>query len=329
MGIAACGGRLQFQLELLEPDAADLPEHFVSPKDAGASLDGPAPSEKEAAAEAAVVTCTRCSAYGESTALGPIESPLIELSGLAASRRHPGLVYAHNDSGDSPRFFALGKAGEIAAEIDLKGAAAVDWEDMAIGPCPSGSCVYLADIGDNGLIRKEYAIYRVPEPETLPTDGRTVSVDCERFPFVYPDGAHNAETLLVHPSTGRLFVVTKAGGVPATVYEMPLPLKPSQSTTLIRLTTISLSAQAGVITGGDFHPCSDRMLLRTYAALYEFSNPPGASIEALFEASPTQVPAMLEPVGEAVTYAVDGRGYFTASETVPGTTTMLNFTSCR
>jgi hypothetical protein len=317
-------------LELVEPDAGEIPDHYVAPNDAGPALVAAARADNEAAPERdSGVTCNTCSAYADPTALGPVESPLVELSGLAASRRHPGIVYAHNDSGDSARFFALDKDSEIVAEVDLKGATAIDWEDMAIGPCPSGSCVYLADIGDNGLSRREYAIYRVAEPETLPGDGRSVSVDCERFPFVYPDGAHNAETLLVHPATGRLFVVTKAGGVPATVYEMPLPLKAYQSTTLVRLTTMSLSYQAGVITGGDFHPCANRMLLRTYAAVYELSNPPGAEIESLFSASPIQVPAALEPVGEAVAYAADGRGYFTASEAVAGQTPMLNFTSCR
>jgi len=312
-------------LELPETsDAGRVPDQLVPQEDASGRLDAPV----EASAEAGALTCTSCSSYDQPTALGPIASTLFELSGLAASRHHPGVLYAHNDSGDYARFFALDNEGGIVAEIDLKGAIDTDWEDMAMGPCATGSCIYLGDIGDNHLTRTEYAIYRVPEPETLPSDGRTLSVNYERFPFVYPDGAHNAETLLVHPSSGRLFVITKVGGVPSTVYEMPLPFKADQATTLILVTTVSVPAKAGVITGGDFHPCAERLLLRTYAALYELSNLPGAPLEALFAAAPVQVPALIEAQGEAVTYAADGRGYFTGSETVAGATSTLNFTSC-
>src|SRR5581483_4478856 len=46
---------------------------------------------------------------GGATRKCTITDPRIdESSGLAASRRHPGIVYTFNDSGGSPRVFALG-----------------------------------------------------------------------------------------------------------------------------------------------------------------------------------------------------------------------------
>jgi hypothetical protein len=333
VGVAACGGRLDADVPGAEIDAASTPDVLVW-KDAGSpspdtSADGSNDAEGNPAVDAFVDTfvdaldadeprCASCSAYGAATALGPVPAKLPELSGLAASRLHQGILYAHNDSGDAARFFALNRQAQIEAEIDLTGAVATDWEDVAVGPCPGGSCVFLGDIGDNSSRRTEYAIYRVAEPETLPADGSAISVTYDRIPFVYPDGAHNAETLLVHPASGRIFLVTKVGGFPATVYEAPLPLNPDQTATLVRVTALSLPALAGVVTGGSFHPCANRLLVRTYGALYELSGTASGALDALFVADPVQVPAAIEPQGEAVTYAIDGRSYFTASETVAG-----------
>jgi len=118
----------------------------------------------------------------------------------------------------------------------------------------------------------------------------------------------------VHPQSGRLFVIIKMGGRPS-LYEMPQPLVPGAHKTLVHLAVLALPAADSIVTGGDFHPCGDRMLVRTTESLYEFSAP-GASLEALFAATPVKVPvAAQEPQGEAVTYSLDGRSYITSSET--------------
>src|SRR4029077_13252980 len=127
-------------------------------------------------------SCRWCSAYGAVTHLGPIPAKLPELSALAASRTHPGILYAHNDSGDTARFFAIDDTAQITAEMDLTGATAVDWEDIAVGPCPSGAGGSLGDLGDSGMSRAGYTIYRVAEPAVLTTDGSAKSITYERFP---------------------------------------------------------------------------------------------------------------------------------------------------
>jgi hypothetical protein len=342
VGLTACG--TTFRLPILTDDGgadAGIGPEAAPPFDAEAreadgaaaaieASDGPPEtSTVDARTDVEGAACTRCPAYGAVAQVGPIPSILPELSGLAASKRHPGILYAHNDSGDTARFFAINSTAELQAEIDLASTVATDWEDIDVGPCPSGSCVYLGDIGDNNLKRSEYVIYRVVEPETLPTDGSSLVSAHERFPFVYPDGPHNAETLLVHPVTGRVFVATKISGVPSTVYEMPLPLKPDEIVTMVKVSEVSLPALAGVVTGGSFHPCSDRLLLRTYFGLYEMFANGATSPESLFLADPLQVPAATEVQGEAVTYAFDGLGYYTASETPANApASELSFVSC-
>jgi hypothetical protein len=266
--------------------------------------------------EAGAPACAACSFYGQPSARGAIPSVLGELSGLAASARHAGILYAHNDSGDIARLFAITDTGALVAELGLDGASAVDWEDMSLGPCPSGACLYVGDIGDNDYRRTSYAIYRVVEPQGYPASGSQMLVSYERFAFVYPDGPHNAEALLVHPQSGRIFVIVKAAS--PDVYELPTPLMPNEVATLAKVATLTLPALAGVVTGGSFHPCGGRLLIRTYAAVHEFVQPGGEPFEAIFGAPATLVPVALEPQGEAVTYAADGQGYFTASETVIG-----------
>jgi len=89
-----------------------------------------------------------------------------EASGLGASRIHEDVLYTHNDSGDSPRIFALALDGEVVAEIEMEDAEAVDFEDMAVGPGPEPdvSYVYVADMGNNFGERMSLQVYRFPEP---------------------------------------------------------------------------------------------------------------------------------------------------------------------
>ena len=175
-------------------------------------------------------------------------APGRETSGIAASRRANGVWWLHNDSGDSARVFAVGNDGRDLGEYALTGAAAVDWEDIAVGPGPAAgvSYVYLADIGDNARSRTAVQVYRVPEPlvDTFGTPGPPLALGgVENLTFTYPDGPHDAEALLVDPSTGQLFVITKDlnGGV-ARVFRAPAGLGAGSTTVLTPVATVSLGA---------------------------------------------------------------------------------------
>src|SRR5687768_9930101 len=86
-----------------------------------------------------------------------------EASGLALSRRHNGVLWTHNDSG-KPMLYAVGVDGQMRARVAVTGAQVDDWEAVATGSCPQGSCVYIGDIGDNKEARQSITVYRVPEP---------------------------------------------------------------------------------------------------------------------------------------------------------------------
>ena len=264
-------------------------------------------------------SCTACEGYGAAAAIGRVASNVLdEISGLAASRAHPGVLYAHNDSGDRARFFAIDEGGTLLGTFNVTNASACDWEDMALGPCPTGTCVFLAEIGDNNdcVRNATYTIYRVEEPEvSVGSPVGTQSVIATAFPFKYPDGLRrNAETLLVHPVTGDLYVVSKSSTDPSRVYRFPNPMTPGQVATLEEIGQVSYPTGAKETTGGDIHPCGGRVLLRTYTHAWELRVDDRDRFEVAFAAIPTPVTAPLEPQGEAVTYRADGMGWISVSE---------------
>lgn len=253
--------------------------------------------------------CRACEAYGDPEDEGTIEeTALSELSGLAASRTTKGVLYTHNDSGDSARFFALSQKGVLQAELTLAGVTATDIEDIAVGPCPEGSCVYLGDIGDNDSKRKTIAIYRVKEPSLA-----NATLVPHVLTLKYPDGAHNAETLLVSPA-GDLVIVTKTPTGTSGVYTLDrADLDSTSEVTLRRIGELVVPKDGGgLVTGGSFHPCEKRVIIRTYTALFEYRFTGG--LETLFASPPALLPAGREPQGEAVTYSIDGTTIFTVSE---------------
>jgi len=254
-----------------------------------------------------------CPVCAEPEAIGALaDGALNEISGVVASLAHPGVFWAHNDSGDAPRLFAVDGAGNRLATITVAGAQAIDWEDIARGPCPAGTCLYLADIGDNQLQRASYTVYRVPEPATV----ADTTVTAEALPFTYPDGSHNAETLVVHPTTGALTVVTKVFVGESSIYEMPLPLSPGVPAVMSLAGAVKPPSGSVFFTGGDVHPSGKGVLLRTYSAVHYYPLASGGSVAAALAGTPCAVPAAGETQGEAVGWLADGAGYVTVSEGV-------------
>lgn len=263
-----------------------------------------------------------CKACGQPEAKGKLESAeLLETSGLAASALHPGVFYAHNDSGDAPRFFAIDGSGKELGRYEVDGAFAVDWEDAASGPCPAGRCVFFADIGDNLAKRSSATVYRVTEPAAI--EAGVHHLPGEALTFSYPDGSHDAETLLVHPSTGEIFVVTKVVLGPSTLYRFPMPLTPGVPVVLEKVGTVEPPGGLARFTGGSIHPKGAGILLRAYTALYFF--PTKGTVAETLAGEPCSVPVAVEKQGEAVEWTAAGDGWVTVSE---GMAAPVNVVSC-
>jgi len=262
---------------------------------------------------------TTCPTYKNGVEIGEVEPvQLNEISGLAASREYEDVLWVHNDSGDSARFFALNKQGELLGTYNLLGASAADWEDMTIGPGPiSGEdYLYLADIGDNSRSRSSIRVYRTLEPH-VSANQEPVNVyitDWDQLPMQYPASEkYDAETLLIDPISADLFVVTKdrGGEGVAHVFRNPAPHVDSVLVTLELVDDINFSE---LLTGGDVSPSGDAIILRSYTSGLYWKRAAGTDLWDAFSEVPCSVPIESEPQGEALAFAADGYGYFSVSE---------------
>lgn len=256
--------------------------------------------------------CPRCAGVTQVGALprGDID----ECSGVVASGLHPDVLYVHNDHGDDPRFFAIGLGGALRAEVTLAGAAAIDWEDVARGPCRTGggSCLFLADIGDNDGERDRYAVYSVQEPDTL--GGAPRASTAEVFVLSYPDGRHDAETLLIHPTTGALTLVTKVNEGRSGIYELPALPAAGASATLVRAGSIEPPAGDARFTGGDVRPDGTGVLLRTSSHVFYYPMTPDQTVAQALAGPPCVLPSADEEQAEAIAWVPGGWDYVTIGE---------------
>ncbi|MFH1529727.1 MAG: hypothetical protein ABIK09_03210 [Pseudomonadota bacterium] len=293
----------------LAPDLApDLPEDLAGNADDTASIpDTPAD-----------VPPPPCPTWGAAETVGHLaNADLFELSGLVASRTVPGVFWAHNDSGDGPRLFALDATGADLGVVDIDGAQAKDWEDIGIGPCPgaAGDCLYIGDIGDNPRTRSKITVYVVPEP-SLGEDGQWTTDDGRRVSaamvvhLTYPDGARDAEALLVDPGTGDVYVIEKTTEGSSTVYRAAAPLTAGGPTVMETLGDVGM----GIVTGADITADGALILVRNYFAAAALRRPPGTDLADAFVGLPCDALLGMEFQGESVAFTGLGVDYVTIAE---------------
>ncbi|MDB1088145.1 hypothetical protein PJ985_11275 [Streptomyces sp. ACA25] len=229
-----------------------------------------------------------------------LEDPrIVESSGLQASHRHPGVYWTHNDSDYPPEIYAVDSGtGETVATVTLQGVEFRDVEGIHLGP--EGD-LYVGDIGDNfdGAWPHVW-IYRFAEPAELADVTLTPTV----YTVQYDDGPRDAEALMVHPDTGRVYLASKKRDGSGAVYSGPEELTPGGAVNVFaRLYDTDLW-----VTGGAFSPDGTRLLLRGYFAAEMFRWEDGIP-EPL-----GMVTVPMQRQGESVTFTPDGRTLMFGSE---------------
>ncbi|MGV9694844.1 WD40 repeat domain-containing protein [Streptomyces sp. NPDC003470] len=220
-----------------------------------------------------------------------IKDPRItESSGLAASRLHPGVYWTHNDQDNGPYLYAVdGATGETVARVALSGVGTPrDVEAIAVGP---GNRIFVGDIGDNlGGTWPYVWIYELPEPKEL----KDQTVKATQYVVKYADGARDAESMVVHPKTGRVYIIDKNedGGH---LYEGPAKL--SSSGTNVFRPTVPVDLWA---TDAAFSPDGERLAVRGYL---------GGIWYAWNDGKIQRKGRISVPLGqgESVTYTADGK----------------------
>jgi hypothetical protein len=255
--------------------------------------------------------------------VGKIETPdITESSGLSASECQD-VLWTHNDAGNAPLIFAMDTTGKHLGTWKVLGAESIDWESIATHRDESGKCsLLIADFGDNDEARRSVQIYRIPEPSISP-DGASSSAanplltaNAEVMRYAYEDGSQNAETLLVHPRSGDIYIVSKEKTGPAGVYRIKQQYGSNEVLTAKRIAEVSMpSTPEGLLTGGSFSPDGTRMMLCDKKGGYEFVLPKGSSnIEDIWKQKPVFVNVGDRKQGEGVSYGRDGVTLYASSE---------------
>lgn len=215
------------------------------------------------------------------------DSRITESSGLAADSAAGG-YWTVNDSGDSAVAYALSTSGRVLGTLEYR-AEPIDVEAVAM----HDGRLYVADIGDNLADRESITVYYFDDAS--PDDG---TVSYRSWDFVYPDGPHDAETLLVDES-GRLFVVTK--DAMGAVYAAPRRPKRAGVNELTKV-----GDAPGAVTDGTFLPGGERIALLTFGSIVVID---ATSYEPVGQA---QVPMQRQP--ESLAVSLDGSSLLVGSE---------------
>ncbi len=274
--------------------------------------------------------------------VGAVETEdLTEISGLGASRRHDGVLWAHNDSGHVAAISAVGVDGRHLGTYPIPDVPGIDIEDLAV----VDGTIHLADIGDNDVVRDAVYVYLVPEPDPFTVPDGTPVDGVEIVEVRYRTGPRDAEAFLVDPIDGQWIVIEKSfaigGGAgllrptAARVATAPAPAAGEGGSVelvdrgLVALDMLTSSATgpvppdalftelgiAGVATGADVAEDGTAIVVRTYQSLWLFERPTGTSVVDALASVPCELPSGLEEQGEAVAFeAAPGRGVITISE---------------
>ena len=224
-------------------------------------------------------------------------STLNELSGLVKSRRFDDVYWAHNDSGDQARLFAidhLGKiifpsflAGEFHGEVSARGktpwpglpilvAANVDWEDIAT----DAEHLYIADMGNNGNARRDLGVYVIPEPNPRAAElTRPVSFLPIRYPEQreYPAKLWHYDSEALFVFQDKLYFITKHRQpgkidkfeVGAVLYR----LDTRYTDRFNILTRVDTHSAMSVATGADLSPDGRYLAVISYRDFWLFEKP--------------------------------------------------------
>jgi len=253
---------------------------------------------------------------------------IAEISGLAASRLHPNVLWVHNDSFDKPVLYALSTTGKRLASVTIAGVENIDWEDIAAFTLSGKAYLLIADTGDNGGIRQTLQLHVVREPAQL--RDQTIKPACS-IRFRWPDGPRDCEAVAVDGKRGEILLFGKKR-VPVDL--LSLPLQPHNDAVQIAR---PIGALAGIaqpsaedlernpvygryrsqITAADISPNGRTLAVLNYRAVYLYPRHAGEDWpQAVARPGRERVFPWLAQA-EALGFAADGKGLWISGERQP------------
>lgn len=276
-------------------------------------------------------------AAGDATFSGPHQGgtiqgpPRRETSGLALSRRTPGVIWTHDDSGGAAQLYADDlNTGKRRGTLRVAGHYNEDWEDLAAFEQNGKAWLVIGDVGDNDAKRKTVRLLVLEEPSAASLQPDTV-VDVTPAYFVrfrYPDGPRDCEGVAVDPAEGAIYLLTKRDKTPR-LYRVPLA-NPGN-----RVLEAQFVTEVPGIAGGprpdslikrlagarfswptalDFASDGRAAAVVTYGETVVFARDAGESWSDAFKRTPARLGFHGFPQAEAVGFTADNQSIYVASE---------------
>lgn len=257
-----------------------------------------------------------------------LDPQLSEVSGLAASRRHPDVLWLHDDGGNPARLFAVSTRGQRLATLWVEGVPKTDWEDIAAFELDGRAYLLLADVGDNGGLRKTLQLHVVEEPERIENARLEPAWS---IAFRWPDGARDCEAVAVDAARGQILLVSKKRQPPEL---FSLPLRPAGTglQTATRLGLLAGVPQADAdsrrrsprrarllsqVSAADVSPDGRTLAVMTYSdlLLYRREGRQGWAEAVARPPKVSELPWL--PQAEALGWAADGQSLYATGEFIP------------
>ena len=263
-----------------------------------------------------------------------LDPRLDELSGLAASHVHPDTLWVHNDGGNAPDLYAIGKRGGVLARFRIAGVANTDWEDIAAFDLEGRHYLLIADTGDNGGLRHSAQLHVVEEPATL-ADGTLTPA--WSIVFRWPDGPRDCEAVAVDAVRAQVLLISKRHRPPELFV---LPLRPAHGVQVAR----RIGALAGIpapdaaelrdnpraarirhqVTAADLAPDGRRLAVLTYTELLVYTRRGDETWGQAVAGVPAAHPLPWLPQAEALGWAPGGQALYATGEAMPAPLLYLN-----
>lgn len=249
-----------------------------------------------------------------------------EISGMAASRSHPGMYWAINDSGNTAQLHLMDGSGQHQASVDVRGATNVDWEDLASFELDGRNYLLVSDTGDNGGIRQDLALHVFEEPADL---GQPATL-AWTVRFRWPDGPRDCEAAAVDPVRGEVLLVSKKR-VPAELFSVPLA-RSDEERVAEKIGTLAGIDQPDAgdlarsplygryraqVTAADLSPNGRVLAVLNYRAIHFLVRERGEGWEPALRSRLPRLALPWIPQAEAIAFSLDGQEIRVGSEQLP------------
>ena len=264
-----------------------------------------------------------------------LDAQLDEVSGLAASRRHPDTLWMLNDGGNAANVYAVSRRGSKLATLRIDGVDNTDWEDLAAFDLDGRHYLLVADTGDNGGLRRTLQLHVIEEPATL---ANATIKPAWSIVFRWPDGARDCEAVAVDAAAGQVLLVSKKRQPPEL---FALPLRPRDHGLQVarELGTLAgmpqpdaeeLRANARLarirsqVTAADIAPDRHAMAVLTYRDVLVYPRRSRETWAQALARPPRVHPLPWLPQAEALGWSADSHALYATGELSPAPLLYLN-----